>query len=112
MRSRETKPRRTQAQLAVAAAILADSTSRHYGYELSKAAGDIRSGVLYPMLQRWYEMGWLVDGWEDPAETAKEKRPPRRYYELTEEGRGGLSQLLASAPQPTGSTRRLGWGTA
>jgi PadR family transcriptional regulator PadR len=62
---------------------------------MSKVSG-VRSGVLYPMLTRMLEAGWLTDGWEDPA-TIREKRPPRRYYELTDLGRLRLGALLADA---------------
>jgi PadR family transcriptional regulator, regulatory protein PadR len=40
--------------------------------------------------------GWLEDGWEDPAQLAG-KRPPRRYYELTDEGRIALGGVLQEA---------------
>ncbi|WP_284745078.1 PadR family transcriptional regulator [Amycolatopsis sp. RTGN1] len=76
-------------------AILDDPTGRHWGYHLSKTAG-VRSGVLYPILTRMLNEGWLTDGWEDPA-TIKGKRPPRRYYELTDEGRLALGGILVDA---------------
>ncbi|MGH3898140.1 MAG: PadR family transcriptional regulator [Pseudonocardiaceae bacterium] len=53
-------------------------------------------GVLYPMLTRMLSEGWLTDGWEDPN-TITRKRPPRRYYELTEEGRIALGGVLREA---------------
>lgn len=68
-----------------------DPTGRHWGYELSK-----RSGVLYPMLTRMLGENWLADGWEDPT-TIQDKRPPRRYYELTDEGRHALGALREEA---------------
>jgi len=76
-------------------ALLADPRAKHWGYDLSKRSG-VRSGVLYPMLTRMLEQGWLTDGWEDPA-TIREKRPPRRYYELTDEGKLCLGELLQEA---------------
>lgn len=76
-------------------ALLANPTSRRWGYELSKESG-VRSGVLYPMLTRMLDQGWLTDGWEDPT-SIEEKRPPRRYYELTDEGKLRLGGLLAAA---------------
>jgi PadR family transcriptional regulator PadR len=39
---------------------------------------------------------WLKDGWEDPAKLGG-KRPPRRYYELTDQGRIALGALLQEA---------------
>jgi hypothetical protein len=42
-----------------------------------------------------YEKGWVTDGWEDP--TTIEGRPPRRYYELTENGKARMGALRAEA---------------
>ena len=87
--------RRTYTLAQVAAALMADPMGRHWGYQLSKASG-VRSGVMYPILTRLLAEGWLTDGWEDPR-TIKEKRPPRRYYELTDEGRIQLGAIVAEA---------------
>jgi PadR family transcriptional regulator PadR len=87
--------RRTHALIQVALALMEDSTGRHWGYDLWKRAG-VRSGVLYPILHRMLDEGWLEDGWEDPAQI-REKRPPRRYYELTDEGKIKLGALLHEA---------------
>src|SRR5437588_8575367 len=89
--------RKTYALVQVATALLEDPSSRHWGYELSKRSG-VRSGVLYPMLTRMLDENWLIDGWEDPT-TIKEKRPPRRYYELTSKGRLELGAVLEQARQ-------------
>jgi PadR family transcriptional regulator, regulatory protein PadR len=86
--------RTTHSLVQVAVALLAEPNARHWGYELSRRAG-VRSGVLYPMLTRMLEEHWLTDGWEDP--TRIQGRPPRRYYELTDEGKRRLGGLLASA---------------
>ena len=51
---------------------------------------------LYPILHRMLDEGWLADGWEDPAQLGG-KRPPRRYYELTDEGKVELGALLQEA---------------
>lgn len=84
--------RKTQALARVLWALMEDPTGRHWGYDLSKRAG-VRSGVLYPILHRMLEDGWLEDGWEDPGEIL-ERRPPRRYYELTPDGRAVVSKLV------------------
>jgi PadR family transcriptional regulator PadR len=81
--------------MRVAVALMEDPTARRWGYDLSRTAG-VRSGVLYPILHRLLEAGWLEDGWEDPATTSR-KRPPRRYYELTDEGRSALGGMLREA---------------
>ena len=79
----------------VAIELLADPAGRHWGYELGKRAG-VRSGVLYPMLGRMLAEGWLTDGWEDLAKI-EGSRPPRRYYELTDEGARSLGAVLEQA---------------
>jgi PadR family transcriptional regulator, regulatory protein PadR len=86
--------RRTRALMEIAVAIMSDPSGKHWGYALMQESG-VRSGVLYPILARMLADGWLSDGWEDPA--AIGGRPPRRYYELTEKGRGELGALLVSA---------------
>ena len=50
----------TYALVQVAAALMSDASKRHWGYELSKLSG-VRSGVMYPILQRMLEDRWLVD---------------------------------------------------
>jgi PadR family transcriptional regulator PadR len=77
---------------------MADASGRHWGYELSKQSG-VRSGVMYPILQRMLDEGWLVDGWEDQAKTGRAKRPPRRYYELTDAGKIALGAVITDAHQ-------------
>jgi PadR family transcriptional regulator PadR len=86
--------RRTRALVGVAIAIMGDPGGKHWGYELTRKSG-VRSGVLYPILARMLDEGWLTDGWEEPGTTGG--RPPRRYYELTENGKRELGAILAAA---------------
>jgi PadR family transcriptional regulator PadR len=88
--------RKTYALIQIAMALMADASGRHWGYELSKQSG-VRSGVMYPALQRMLERGWLSDGWEEQAQDEKGGRPPRRYYELTDDGKSALGALIAEA---------------
>jgi PadR family transcriptional regulator PadR len=89
--------RRTHALIQVVMALLEDPGGQHWGYELSRRSG-VRSGVLYPILQRMLDEGWLEDGWENPSEI-QGKRPPRRYYELTGQGRVELAAIMHEARQ-------------
>ncbi|MDQ6750279.1 MAG: PadR family transcriptional regulator [Actinomycetota bacterium] len=91
--------RRTHALIQVAIALMDDPAGRYWGYDLSKRAG-VRSGVLYPILARMLQEGWLDDGWEDPAKISA-KRPPRRYYELTAQGHAELGAILHNARSDT-----------
>jgi PadR family transcriptional regulator PadR len=104
--------RMTHALVQVSAALMNDVTGRHWGYELSKQSG-VRSGVMYPILQRMLDEGWLTDGWEDQKQVGRAKRPPRRYYQVTDAGKTALGAILVQArhdarfrtilaPQPTG----------
>lgn len=86
--------RRTNAAVAVMSAMMDDPSAQYWGYDLTKRAG-VRSGVLYPILHRMLDEGWLRDGWEDSADAGG--RPPRRYYELTGEGIAHFRSELAEA---------------
>ncbi|MGA2926119.1 MAG: helix-turn-helix transcriptional regulator [Solirubrobacteraceae bacterium] len=87
--------RRTRALIKVVEILMEDPNGQHWGYDISRRAG-VRSGVLYPILQRLLDYGWLEDGWEDRAEIS-EKRPPRRYYQVTAEGQTELARVLKDA---------------
>lgn len=107
--------RRTYALVQVAIALMADGSGRHWGYDLSKKSG-VRSGVMYPTLQRMLDEGWLADGWEDQARVGRAKRPSRRYYELTDQGKAALGAVLAEARSDARFaplvTRQAVWGQA
>ena len=83
--------------MQVAIALLERRGERQWGYELGQRA-ELRSGVLYPILHRLLEQGWLEDGWEEQEGEGSRRRPPRRYYEVTELGERELVALLGSAP--------------
>ena len=88
--------RKTYALVQVALVLMAEPAGRHWGYELSKRSG-VRSGVMYPILQRMLDASWLEDGWEDHPQAGRASRPPRRYYELTDEGKRALGAVIAEA---------------
>lgn len=88
--------RTTHALVQVALVLMSAPDDRHWGYETARKAG-VRSGVLYPMLTRMLDEGWVADGWEDPATAQGKRRPPRRYYELTEAGQRELGAILQAA---------------
>jgi len=53
---------------------------------------------MYPLLNRMLDEGWLADGWEDHhGQMGRPKRPPRRYYEVTDVGKLALGALIADA---------------
>jgi PadR family transcriptional regulator PadR len=85
--------RMTHATVQAALALMENPTGKQWGYELSKRSG-VRTGVLYPILHRMLAEGWLTDGWEEQPDL---RRPPRRFYELTDAGARELGALLARA---------------
>lgn len=107
------------AQLGMALLTEAPGT-RRWGYELCRSTG-LRSSTVYPMLARMLEEGWLEDGWESVDDLAGQKRPPRRYYALTDLGRlnlahvaGGRGAQVQSAELEKARMRlheRFGWAT-
>jgi PadR family transcriptional regulator PadR len=88
----------------VLAAFLADPTREQYGFGLMRATG-VKSGSLYPMLDRFERLGWIVASDESIDEQA-EGRPRRVLYSLTgageREARAALIEFyrnVGSAPQ-------------
>jgi PadR family transcriptional regulator PadR len=67
---------------AVLRALLAAHPQASYGYDLSRAT-ELKSGTLYPILQRLHAQGHLDAEWEDSPHAG---RPPRHIYTLTEGG--------------------------
>ncbi|WP_211661800.1 PadR family transcriptional regulator [Modestobacter muralis] len=67
--------------LAVLAAFLNAAPAPRYGLELMREA-DVKSGSLYPILDRLEDEGWVVGQWEETTAQAA-GRPRRRYYQLT-----------------------------
>ena len=56
--------------------------------ELKEAEVIVVEGTLYPLLTRQKKAGLLSYRWEE-----SQQGPPRKYYELTEEGRKYLADL-------------------
>jgi PadR family transcriptional regulator PadR len=74
----------------LAETLMADADSRHWGYDLVKRSG-ICHGTMYVMLRRMLEDGWLTESQE---ENPPGKRPPRRYYEVTDAGKIAMTALI------------------
>ncbi len=64
-----------------------------YGFDLMEQTG-LTSGTVYPALERLESAGLACSRWEDAAVAHEEKRPPRRYFEITEEGKRQLIESL------------------
>src|SRR5579862_8364491 len=68
-----------------------------YGFDIITATG-LPSGTVYPALSRHERDGYVRSSWEDLLKARRERRPPRRYYRLTPEGRRALEAALAALP--------------
>jgi PadR family transcriptional regulator PadR len=77
--------------------VLGDAEREMYGYEIAKAMkldGDdplFKQGAIYPVLRSLHAAGLL-----DSRVEASAFGPPRRYYQITEEGRKALAEWLAT----------------
>lgn len=102
------RPQITTQLLSVLSVMLSDPKSEWYGLELSRAAR-LKTGTIYPILDRLLKAGGLERRWEEIDPTV-EGRPRRRLYRLTGVGapaaRHALDEHLASLQrQPARSPR-------
>jgi PadR family transcriptional regulator PadR len=72
------------------AVLAAVSRSVRYGFDIMDATG-LPSGTVYPILGRLERDGYVRSRWESHTVAQREKRPPRRYYEITASGSRALS---------------------
>lgn len=73
--------------------------------ELKQAEMIVVEGTLYPILTRLKNQGLLSYRWEESPQG-----PPRKYYALTEAGRGYLRELDAAWEQIVAQSRAIRWG--
>jgi PadR family transcriptional regulator len=64
-----------------------------YGFDIIDVTG-LPSGTVYPALRRFEEVGLCDSRWEADDVAEREQRSPRRYYELTKDGRAALAEAL------------------
>ena len=64
-----------------------------YGFDVMDITG-LPSGTVYPALRRLEEAGQVVSMWEKERIAQKEQRPPRKYYEVTPEGKQALAEAV------------------
>ena len=67
-----------------------------YGFDIMDTTG-LPSGSVYPALSKLEKSGLVRSRWENASVARREKRPPRRYYEITSSGREALFSALADA---------------
>src|SRR4030095_12434666 len=77
--------------LSLSAVAVLDAIVRRirHGFDIIDAAGLPRRTV-YPILGRLERDGYVRSRWEAQTTASREKRPPRRYYEVTAVGAKAL----------------------
>jgi DNA-binding PadR family transcriptional regulator len=73
------------------AKVLLDAPDQHHFVLDVYQQAHVRSAVVYSVLWRWLEYGWLEDGLEDGGRGLTLLR--RRWYRLTALGRTSLTEL-------------------
>ncbi|MBX6330762.1 MAG: PadR family transcriptional regulator [Gemmatimonadaceae bacterium] len=64
-----------------------------HGFEIMGVTG-LASGTVYPVLARLEEAGLVRSRWEAPVIARREKRPPRRYYQISAAGTRALAHSI------------------
>src|SRR5262245_48990326 len=78
-------------QIAILHAV---ADGNRFGFEIMDATG-LTSGTVYPALDQLESLGLLTSEWEDGRVARRDKRPPRRYFDLTHAGATVLAAALA-----------------
>ena len=86
------RPPRPLSLSAVAVLDAIASRIRH-GFDIMDATG-LPSGTVYPILGRLERDGYVRSRWEAQTTAFREKRPPRRYYEVTAGGAKALAHSI------------------
>jgi DNA-binding PadR family transcriptional regulator len=79
--------------ITVAVILQALDNGYQYGFDIMDVTG-LPSGTVYPALRRLEEAGYVESKWEKQAIAQAAQRPPRKYYELTKEGRDALAEAI------------------
>lgn len=79
---------------ATLAVLRAVADGHRYGFDIMDATG-LPGGTVYPALARLERDGHLQSRWEEAELAQQQKRPPRRYYDVSRRGRALLQQSLA-----------------
>ena len=64
-----------------------------FGFDIMDATG-LTSGTVYPALDKLESLGYLTSHWEDARIARRDKRPARRYFDLTAAGATALAGAL------------------
>lgn len=75
-----------------ACVLQAVANGKVYGMDIIEHTG-LPSGTVYPILRRFDRDGLVESKWETPEKAFGNRRPQRRNYRLTEEGRRALVEV-------------------
>ena len=64
-----------------------------YGFDIADKTG-LQTGTVYPSLRRLDSLGFVRSNWESERVARRERRPARRYYEITRAGQAALDIAL------------------
>ena len=64
-----------------------------YGFDIMDISG-LPSGTVYPALRRLEQTGLIDSKWEKEGIAQRDGRPPRKYYELTQDGKQALADAV------------------
>lgn len=64
-----------------------------FGFDIMDKTG-LTSGTVYPALDKLESQGCLTSHWEDVRAARRDKRPARRYFDLTAQGATALAGAL------------------
>jgi PadR family transcriptional regulator, regulatory protein PadR len=76
------------------AVLHAIADGNRFGFGIMDATG-LTSGTVYPALDRLEALGYVDSQWEDVRTARRDKRPSRRYFDLTAAGAAALAEALA-----------------
>jgi DNA-binding PadR family transcriptional regulator len=84
-----------KAYLSYSAAVILQALSNgyQYGFDIMDITG-LPSGTVYPALRRLEQTGLIDSKWEKAGIAQREQRPPRKYYELTPDGKDAISEAV------------------
>jgi DNA-binding PadR family transcriptional regulator len=80
---------------SLVAVLQALTAGARHGFDVINATG-LPSGTVYPALARLEHDGLVESRWEKHEVAQREKRPPRRYYEVTTAGERMLTTAAAA----------------
>ena len=79
------------------------SDGHRHGFDIMDSTG-LPSGTVYPILGRLEDKGFAKGRWERSDTARNRKRPPRKFYELTDGGRQELARAVRLFEELSGTT--------